>query len=362
LKTFADVKLWSVKPDRINEVAWAKRGWVVVAHDEITCRICGEHVLIKLERQEQFNEGTTEDRKDDDDWWSADIEEKLVEKYESLIMEGHERNCLWRKGGCKGTLFSVHIELRFSNLSLDDIYRIPFSDQGIRQKDLYTRYSALLTVSESLPSTVTIPKVTEGPDRELFDVDRITDWFSIIWKSNEAGTYNLEDADAQPATEVTNTPQADINKVALVMAICGWTGQDVAGVPIAACEKCFARIGLWMYKASTLTDDDHKLDPVGLHRAHCPWQNPTSQSGLGRFAGLPGWEILHEMVCSNITRARRQKRLSSAVDDDLSDTESPRPSSKDIDEEDKARESKLARLRRALTSRRSKKSFDQSSR
>jgi hypothetical protein len=202
--------------------------------------------------------------------------------------------------------------------------------------------------------------VTEGPDRESFDVNRIADWFTSIWTSNEDSTHILDNANAQAATALANTQSPEINKTALVMAFCGWTGQNVAGVPIAVCDKCFARIGLWMYKVSSL-GDDHKLDPVGLHRAHCPWQSPISQSGLGRFAGLPGWEILNEMVCSNIARAKRQKSLSTSVDDDLSDTDSPRPSSKDIEDEDKARESKLARLRRALTSRRSKKSFDQSS-
>jgi hypothetical protein len=111
LQTFSDVKLWSVKPDRINEVAWSKRGWIVVAHDEVNCRLCGERILIKLERVESDAQETLQETQDEDNWWSADIEEKLIEKYESLIVEGHERNCLWRKGGCKGMDYPIYFRL-----------------------------------------------------------------------------------------------------------------------------------------------------------------------------------------------------------------------------------------------------------
>jgi C3HC zinc finger-like len=114
LKTFSDVKLWDPKPDRINEVAWAKRGWTVIAHNELCCKSCGERVLIKLDSQVHGEKDQTSE--DDQKWWSAEAEEKLVEKYESLIVEGHEQTCLWRKAGSKGEL--IQSFARFLSLNL----------------------------------------------------------------------------------------------------------------------------------------------------------------------------------------------------------------------------------------------------
>jgi hypothetical protein len=35
-------------------------------------------------------------------WWMDDADKKLIERYESLVVEGHDESCLWRKSGCKG--------------------------------------------------------------------------------------------------------------------------------------------------------------------------------------------------------------------------------------------------------------------
>jgi hypothetical protein len=103
LKTFADVKTWSAKPDAVSEVVWAKRGWAVVGLDEVGCRSCGKHLVVKLDEQDD-DHGTEPVTKEseDDKWWMDDADRKLVERYESLVSEGHDESCLWRKSGCKG--------------------------------------------------------------------------------------------------------------------------------------------------------------------------------------------------------------------------------------------------------------------
>jgi len=222
-------------------------------------------------------------------------------------------------------------------------------------------------MSDTLPGAVTIPKVPENQERDQFDIDSTSDWFSSLLKDNDKPSV----ADSSSTSETQNLAQASgtvlvspekqqVNKVALIMALCGWTGQTVAGVQIAYCEKCFARIGLWMYKPSSfVSGEDQNLDPITLHRTHCPWQNPVTQSGLGRFTGLSGWEILNEIISSNIARTQRQKGLAAQADDDLSDTEDgPRHSREQEEDEDRARESKLARLRRAFNVKKNKKSVD----
>jgi hypothetical protein len=104
LKTFSDVKVWGPKPDCINEVAWARRGWVVSGTNEVGCGGCGERVLVRLDnRDTDRGDNTSRDGEDGEDrWWGEEAEEKLIEKYESLIIEGHDAECLWRKSGSKG--------------------------------------------------------------------------------------------------------------------------------------------------------------------------------------------------------------------------------------------------------------------
>lgn len=49
LKTFADVSRWTSKPDAVNEVAWAKRGWVCAGLNTVSCRGgCEKRVVIAL--------------------------------------------------------------------------------------------------------------------------------------------------------------------------------------------------------------------------------------------------------------------------------------------------------------------------
>lgn len=49
LETFRRVDRWSPKPSQINEVAWAKRGWVCTDTSRVTCvGGCGGSVVVKL--------------------------------------------------------------------------------------------------------------------------------------------------------------------------------------------------------------------------------------------------------------------------------------------------------------------------
>jgi hypothetical protein len=117
LKTYADVKIWSPKPDLISEVAWARRGWVAVARDEVACKSCGEHVVIKLESTRPDRNWETEKEKEkepEEKWWTEETETSLVEKYESMIVEAHERTCLWKKSGCKGTVSRTSTQLKLT--------------------------------------------------------------------------------------------------------------------------------------------------------------------------------------------------------------------------------------------------------
>jgi len=107
LETFADVKLWTTKPEPLSDVYWARRGWIAIGLDEVACRTCGKHMLVRIDAggaddQEQEND---EDG-DEQAWWQTGVEQDYVDKYEKLIIDGHTQDCLWRKSGCKGKFYN----------------------------------------------------------------------------------------------------------------------------------------------------------------------------------------------------------------------------------------------------------------
>jgi hypothetical protein len=110
LRTFADVKRWRPKPPAVGEVAWARRGWEVVGDDEVACSFCGRHVVLRLDGGGGGgggeHEGDGGGNASEDKWWTVEAEEKLVAKYEALVVSGHSEECLWRAAGCKG-LFAL---------------------------------------------------------------------------------------------------------------------------------------------------------------------------------------------------------------------------------------------------------------
>ena len=96
LKTFADMKLWTPKPEAIGEVEWAKRGWFCEAKDAVFCRACEKRVVVWIMKDEDKGEVL--------EWWTEEAETELVDKYKDLIVDGHDENCGWRQFGSKGKL------------------------------------------------------------------------------------------------------------------------------------------------------------------------------------------------------------------------------------------------------------------
>ncbi len=115
LKSFSNLTDWSPKPARVNEVEWAKRGWVCQKSERVRCCLCNVEILVKLNKKEV-------DGKEEPVYVAANIgtqtsnhiratansqvEEALVNKYAELIVTSHNEDCLWRKRGCDGKLVS----------------------------------------------------------------------------------------------------------------------------------------------------------------------------------------------------------------------------------------------------------------
>jgi hypothetical protein len=52
LKSFSNITDWTPKPSRVNEVEWAKRGWVCQKLERVRCCLCNVEMLVKLNRKE----------------------------------------------------------------------------------------------------------------------------------------------------------------------------------------------------------------------------------------------------------------------------------------------------------------------
>lgn len=95
LATFQELTDWTPKPDRVNEIKWAKRGWVCQGKERVKCTLCNNELAVKLNRKEV-------DGKEIPVLIAADIAESVVDQYAELIITSHREDCLWRKKGCDG--------------------------------------------------------------------------------------------------------------------------------------------------------------------------------------------------------------------------------------------------------------------
>lgn len=111
LKSFSNITDWTPKPARVNEVEWAKRGWVCQKQERVRCCLCNVEILVKLNRKEVDGKEepvyvadriggskSTSVRK----YANSSAEAALVDKYVELIITSHSEGCLWRNRGCDG--------------------------------------------------------------------------------------------------------------------------------------------------------------------------------------------------------------------------------------------------------------------
>jgi hypothetical protein len=356
LRSFGPVTNWHPKPDAVNEVEWAKRGWWCVDTNTVGCKGgCQQRLLVKVEpivkrRRVQTEEEIQEQEDDDeeeDENNQDELEQALVEKYRELIVEAHSEDCLWRKAGCK-----------------DDIYRLPIVKSTVWQPELRVRYQSLLAIAPSLANLSLQPTdLTPSPTNILANLP----------------SSLLSNPEEENASETTNITDATKQKV-LQIAISGWQGSTESSTQLLACSACFQRIGLWMYQPdynphrSGSDDDDNEqqdrsLHLIQLHREHCPWRNPTTQAATGNYAGRCAYEILLDVLERYIDEQRRRSRgtiqspveVNGEVEGDAAATDDgreslalesmpsmPELSRTETEKQDKERLSKLRRLKTVL--------------
>jgi hypothetical protein len=348
LKTFADVRSWTPKPAAIGEVEWAKRGWTVVAKDTVGCKGgCEKRLVVRITEEEENRK--PKENEDGDDWWMGDLEKEMVNKYKSLIVDAHAKDCLWRRAGCK-----------------DDIYRIKMADPVTWQTELRERYLSLLAVESSLPAKLDLR--AEGMDEEqvALGIEELAQLVPPDVLRRSRTSTNGDDPANSVGSATGEAPADNINKIALAMALTGWSSQSQNSVHIAYCTKCFQRAGLWLYKSRTsattitspsiATSEDLVFNPIDQHREHCPWKNLTTQCAPGRLEGMAGWQVLVSLVKGyrrhdrSPTKKTPSRPVSAYTDgSELGEDEELYQSREEQDKEDKERKGRLQRLKRAFT-------------
>jgi len=289
LKTFADLSNWTSKPDPINEVAWAKKGWICVGVNTVACKGgCEQRVVVALRPPRKDEEGKDIAGSED---YSVDVDDELVRRYVELVNIGHDEDCLWRSAGCR-----------------DDIYRLQIARPTVWQPQLKERYHSFVVMTEALPAleSLDIP----------FDVMEVArqcpkDFFHSV--ETDTASKDVDDT-----SKVYEQAHPGINHTALAFALLGWHGS--ADTPftspptsaIATCDHCFRRLGLWLYQSPKVNNTDTAADnspnadsstipPSQLdlhlnHRTYCPWISAESQCMPGSFAGLAVWEVLLRLI------------------------------------------------------------------
>lgn len=390
LRSFTPVTRWHPKPDAVNEVEWAKRGWFCVDNNTVCCKGgCGERMLVDVEpvvRRSRMREepkdaaeadvaegavgGEDDDIGDNDDDVDnpEDLEQALVDKYRDLIVGGHADGCLWRQAGCK-----------------DDIYRLPVVKSSVWQPELRLRYLSLMNMPNSFRAIRLKPDgIKPSPEKLLAD-------FPPTLLAAPAPETATENADEPSNPSALPEDLLSVKPKALLIALCGWQGVTESGTDMFCCNACFQRIGLWMYQpdykrpgmSSNANTDDHdddhdgnmgkeeeeddrSLDLIDLHREHCPWRNSVTQSATGEYKDLPAWKILHNVLTRYADEQRRRSRDHNVLARVVSGTETiiqesehlvlgaevggemPELTREETERLDKERTSRLMRLKKVL--------------
>ena len=336
LKTFSSVSLWHPKPEVINEVEWAKRGWRCVVVNTVACKGgCEKRVVVsvdipkKASRQQDEDDAEASDEEESEE--GSAFEQALADRYKGVVADGHSLTCLWRQGGCK-----------------DDIYHLQVVRPSVWQPELRKRYQSVIAISSAIEKVNLKPADRSEP------------------KSLSSGRL-LKDLPQDIVSDATNTPEATA-ATCLDVALHGWRGSTESGSELLHCDACFQRIGLWMYQPNyrvTHPDSDEEndkdgavVDLVEMHRDHCSWRNATSQKASGTLAGLNACEILQRVVSTYARDHRRRSEEQSAVQIDGAEdqdgkeslsAELPVVSREEIVRQDKERESRLRKLKSLFT-------------
>ncbi|KAJ5136579.1 hypothetical protein N7448_005133 [Penicillium atrosanguineum] len=351
LETFRRVDRWTTKPSPINEVQWAKRGWICTDVMRVSCVSgCGGSVVVKvpdeIDELDGYDAEKVQERKQ--------VRMKLVEEYEKLLKEAHGENCPWRNKSCDAT-----------------IQHLPLTNPDTAIAGLRERYLGIAKLGDKLPADDVI-QAPEGFDIEALIKVLPEDWSTDAKnpsdtntaEGNAAGDQEEASQPSTPTPAVTISKSAarstqHINRAAFALAFFGWNAVADAAAGLVGCKACFRRLGLWMYKPKENGDVTvySSLEVATEHMEYCPWIDRLAQSGTGRASEKPeelrsGWEAVSEAL-----RVKHRRHIRSTAFDSPRTERSTSPVETfggEVDEEKKKKAdrewwAKIRRMRQVLT-------------
>ncbi|KAI1846220.1 hypothetical protein JX265_010597 [Neoarthrinium moseri] len=264
LGTFQELTEWTPKPEKVNEIEWAKRGWVCKGKERVRCTLCSKELVVNTSKR-------AVDGKDVSILVGSEFEEALVKKFAELIVSAHQEDCLWKKRGCDDSL--LRLQITSAQVALPSL-RQRYDELCDRQSFLPYQFNL------RLPASLSLETVKDQLPPNFF---------------------------TEPPPSTSRSSAAP-NNVALALALTGWEGltnPKIGPVPnSASCPTCLRRLGLWMFKSREINEEtnevlvpapmDH-LDPIREHRFFCPWRNPDAQRNPGSRsaeASKAAWEVL----------------------------------------------------------------------
>lgn len=270
LSTFQELTEWTPKPDKVNEIEWAKRGWVCVGKERVRCTLCHKELVVKTNKREV-------DGREVPLALGSEVEQALVDRFAALIVEAHQEDCLWARQGCDDSL--LRLSLTNPQTALPS-FRQRYDELCARPNFLPYEFNL------RLPPTLFLETVRSQLPPKFF---------------------------TEPPPPSTNPSASVPNRVALALALTGWQGLNnprIGAVPnSASCATCLRRLGLWMFKSKEVDPEtkeviipapmDH-LDPIREHRFFCPWRNPAAQRNSGSKPNdgdnKAAWEVLEQTI------------------------------------------------------------------
>ncbi|KAL4908994.1 hypothetical protein BDW74DRAFT_145745 [Aspergillus multicolor] len=279
LETFRRVNRWSPKPPAVNEVEWAKRGWICTDVARVTCvGGCGGSVVVKIPDELDELDGYDGDKIQE----RKDVRAKLVQEYTGRIVQAHGENCPWRNKGCDATIHRLHLASPDTAIS-----------------HLQSRYLHLLKMADQLPEpdSLQTPEGFNAEDLISILPVGVLQPLNVRQETTEA-QESTSDGNQEHISQPSNQSGALINETAFTLAFLGWDSVEGAQ-GVAGCSACFRRLGLWMYKPKSDGNETvhDPLDVANEHMEYCPWISGRAQSGSGnpseKTEGLhSGWELL----------------------------------------------------------------------
>ncbi|KAJ5759328.1 hypothetical protein N7520_006484 [Penicillium odoratum] len=328
LETFRRVDRWTSKPAPINEVQWAKRGWICTDTMRVSCVSgCGGSVVVKLpdeiDELDGYDAEKVQERKE--------VRTRLVDEYAKQLSNAHAENCPWRNKGCDDTAIAR----------------------------LHDRYINVLKMGDKLPAESAI-ETPQGFDMDGLIKTLPVEWFKDTEKAPEATNVPTESNGEAPVLQPSAEPTS-LNRAALALALFGWDSVADGAAGLVGCKACFRRLGLWMYKPKENGDVPvyTSLDVASEHMEYCPWIDPVAQSGSGkpnqRIDSLrSGWQVVAE-ACK--VKHRRRLRSVASMDTINSRPSTPMHDSAPDEEDEETRKTadrewwaKLRRVRQSLKS------------